>query len=121
MKISYINFLGTDYPLCFSMAASRKLSETFGGFDKMQEKLGSGDVAVLADVVDKILEILMEAGRIYCRMAKLECPEPLACRPSDIIDVSDPAAVSAIFAAMTAGSEREVEVVLKNAETTSGK
>ena len=120
MKISYFEALGVKYPLCFSMAASGKLSDAFGGLDKMQEKLGSGDVAAMAKAIDTILNILMEAGRVYCKMAKIECPEPLGCNPSDIIDVSDPAALNAILAAMAAGNEREVEVSSKNVETTSG-
>ena len=120
MKISYFEVLGEKYPLCFSMAASAKLAEAFDGLDKMQEKLGGGNIADMAKAIDTILNTLMEAGRIYCRMTNTECPEPLGCNPSDIIDVSDPAAVNAILAAMTNGNEREVEVSSKNAETTSG-
>lgn len=120
MKISYFEALGVKYPLCFSMAASAKLADAFDGLDKMQETLTSKDVSTMAKALDTILNTLMEAGRIYCRMANIECPEPLGCNPSDIIDVSDPAAVSAIIAAMTAGTERDVEVSSKNAETTSG-
>ena len=120
MKISYIELLGKKYPLCFSLAASQKISDEFGGMDKMQKALGSKDFGEMAHAIDVVLTTLMDAGRIYCRMANIECPEPMECRPADVIDISDPAAIQAIFSAMTVGNEREVEVSSKNATPTQG-
>lgn len=119
MKVSYIELLGKKYPLCFSLSASERLSDAFGGMDKMQEALSdTKDIGKLAKAVDTILTALMDAGNIYCKMANIETPEKLLCRPSDLIDMSDPAAISAIFSAISAGNEREVEVAdSKNAET----
>jgi len=121
MKVSYIELLGRKYPLCFSLAASQKISDEFGGMDKMQEALGSGDIGKMAHAVDVVLSTLMDAGQIYCRMANMECPEPLSCRPADVIDLSDPEAIKTIFAAMAVGSERDVEVASKNVTPTQGK
>ena len=110
MKITYIELLGKKYPLCFSLAASGKLSEAFGDLNKMQEKLSGGNVADIAKTVDTMLDILMDAGRKYCKIAGMDAPEALKCNPSDLIDLSDPTALTAIFSAISAGNEREVEV-----------
>lgn len=108
MRISYINLLGKDYPLCFSLAATEKLTEKFGSLEKMQEEMSANSVKAIGIVLD----ILMEAGQRYCKVAGIECPEPLPCRAADIIDLSDPSAVNGIIGAMSA--EREVEVAEKN-------
>ena len=121
MKISYIELLGKKYPLCFSLAASEKISDEFGSMEKMTKSLKSNDFGTMAKTVDAVLTALMDAGQIYCRMANIECPPPLECRPADLIDLSDPTAIQAIFEAMAVGNEREVEVVSKNAKTTPGK
>lgn len=118
MKISYIELLGKQYPLCFSLSAAEKLSEQFGDLNKLQETLASGDTGEVAKAADVLLSVLMEAGRVYCTIAGIEQPEPLPCRPSDLIDVSDPTALTSIFLAISAGNEREVEAVSKNAEAT---
>lgn len=121
MRITYVELLGEQYPLCFSLAASEKLSEIFGSLDNITKELDKGDVASQVKVVDAVLSVLMEAGQTYCKMAHIDCPPPLTCRPADVIDISDPSAVSAIFAAITSGNKREVEAETKNVEATQGK
>lgn len=122
MKITYITLLGQDYPLCFSLAASAKLSDAFGGLDKLEAMVTGKDVGKTAKAVDTLLNTLMEAGRIYCEMAHIETPEPLKCNPSDLLDMTDPAALSAVLAAITAGNKRDVETVdSKNREATPEK
>lgn len=120
MKISYINLLGKKYPLCFSLSASECISDEFGGFEQMKKSLADDDTGKLAKTVDTVLAILMDAGQKYCKIAGIECPEPLQCRPGDVIDISDPESVQAIFRAISTGNEREVEVASKNAEATTG-
>jgi len=114
MKISYINLLGKDYPLCFSLSATEKLTEEFGSLENMQSAMGENSVKAIT----KILDVLLEAGQKYCSVAGIECPPPLPCRAADVIDLSDPEAVTAIFRAMKAGNDREVEVAEKNAVAT---
>lgn len=122
MKITYITLLGQDYPLCFSLAASAKLSDAFGGLDKLDTLLQSEDVGKTAKAVDTLLNALMDAGQTYCRMAHIDAPEPLKCNPSDLLDMTDPAALSAVLAAITAGNKRDVETVdSKNREATPEK
>lgn len=120
MKISYIEFLGKQYPLCFSLSASQQLSEKFGSLERMQADLGSGDVAKIANAVNTVLEVLMKAGRIYVKATGGDVPPELPCKPTDLIDVRDGAAITAIFKAISDSSEREVETKSKNAGATSG-
>lgn len=122
MKISYIELLGKQYPLCFSLSATKALSDKFGDLTAMQKKIGDADLAVQADAICSMLSILLEAGQRYCRVAGLDCPPPLECDVGDVIDLSDPSAVTAIFAAISGGNKREVEVAeSKNAEAKRGK
>lgn len=120
MRISHITLLGTEFPLCFSLSAAEEIEEKLGSLSDLGEVIvtnGSPNVKA----VDTMLMILMEAGQRYCKAAGIECPPPLPCRPADVIDLSDPAAVNAIFAAVSNGKEREVEAVSKNGKTTLGK
>ena len=121
MKVSYIELLGQKHPLCMSMSAAEELTEEFGGLDKMADMLDQDDVPKMARAVDRILTILMKAGRIYAGALGEELPPELPCRPADLIDVRDQAAVQAICSAMRADTERTVEVEGKNAEATSGR
>ena len=121
MKVNYIELLGQRHPLCLSLSAAEALSEAFGSLEKMGELLDSQDVSRMAKAVDTILTILLKAGRIYAGALGEELPPELPCRPADLIDVRDQAAVQAILSAMKADTERTVEVEGKNAEATSGR
>ncbi len=119
MKVNYIKLLGRDYPLCFSLTASQELSDAFGGLDKMTKELTGKDMGKMVKAVNITLTALMKAGRIYCEAVGQECPEPLPCSPCDVIDMTDPESIKAIFAAINGDSERTVET--KNAKATRGK
>ena len=120
MKVNYITLGGVDYPMCFSLTASEELSDAFGGLDNISKALGDKDIGNLARAVNTILIILIKAGRTYVEMTGGKTPPELKCKPADLIDVRDPSAVESIFAAISADNSREVEVQLKNAETTQG-
>lgn len=108
MKISYIELLGEKHPLCFSLSAVEKLTDEFGSLEDMQKKLSANSIKATV----KVLDVLLEAGRKYCEIAHIDCPAPLPCSAGDVIDLSDPSAVTAVFSAMS--QEREVEVAEKN-------
>ena len=114
MKISYLPLLGKDYPLCWSLAATRKITDKFGSIEKAQEEMSKNSVGAICTILD----ILIEAGQNYCKVAGIDCPPPLPCSAADLIDMSDTASISTIFKAMAAGNEREVEVVEKNSKAT---
>lgn len=119
MRVSYIELLGQQYPMCFSLTASQELSDKFGGLGAMGEALSSKDIGELAGAVNAILEILLKAGRIYATAAGLDIPPELKCKPGDLIDVTDGSAVQSIFQTIKSDTEREVET--KNVEATPGK
>lgn len=121
MKVSYIELLGQKHPLCMSLAAAEELTEEFGDLSKMADELDGKNLSKMARAVDRILTILLKAGRIYAGALGEKLPPELPCRPADLIDVRDQAAVQAIFSAMRADTERTVEVEGKNAEATSGR
>ena len=79
MKVTYIELLGERHPLCFSLAASEALDESFGGLDRMTQALSSGSLSQTAKAVDTVLQILMKAGRVYCgaRGGRTAAPAPL--------------------------------------------
>lgn len=110
MKVSYITIAGEKHPVCFSLSAIEDIEEEFGSLDAMQKALGAGTVRA----VNRVLEIMLKAGRAYCAGMGIECPPPLKCRPGDLIDVHDNAIIADIFSAMTDGSERAVETKGKN-------
>lgn len=121
MRVTYIELLGKRHPLCFSLSATEEIVEEFGGTEQMTDAITSGDTVSQLRAVDKVLDILLRAGRRYCAEAGLEMPEtPLRCRPADVLDVSDPAAVQAIFSTIARDSARTVQAAPKNGEPTQG-
>lgn len=101
-----------------SLSAVEELEEMFGSLDQMQKALtGSGGVRQVK-AMSGVLEIMLAAGHRYCSNVGAECPEPLKCRPADIIDVTDKESLTrimdGIFGAMRDDSERTVETRSKN-------
>ena len=122
MRVSYIDLLGEKHPLCFSLSATEEIVEEFGGTEQMADAITGEDALSKLRAVDKVLDILMRAGRRYCAAAGLEMPEsPLGCRPADVMDVTDPSAVEAIFSTISGDSRRTITAAPKNAVLTQGK
>ncbi len=120
MRVSYIELLGQRHPLCFSLTAATEMDEAFGGLESLAERLQTGGIGQMAKSVNTALEILLKAGRIYVSACGGELPEPMPCRPADLIDVTDGTAVTAIFSAISSDTEREVETIPKNGESAQG-
>ncbi|MCI8656527.1 MAG: hypothetical protein HFF72_03705 [Oscillospiraceae bacterium] len=111
MRVSTIELLGKKYPLCFSLTAATEMEEAFGGLDKLSERMTGGSLAQQAGAINRALEILLKAGRVYASASGMGVPEPLPCAPADLIDVTDGEAVRAIFSTVAGDAEREVETV----------
>lgn len=120
MKVSYIELLGKRHPMCFSLTAATEIDEAFGGLEALSDRVQEGSLAQSAAAINKALEILLKAGRIYASASGMEIPDPLPCAPADLIDVTDSEAVKAIFSAISGDTEREVETASKNREATQG-
>ena len=120
MRVTYIELLGQQYPMCLSLTAVEELSEKFGDLDKMSKALTSGDIAKIARAANDVVEILTRAGRVYCTAMGQQVPPELPCRPADAIDITDGTAIRAIMATIRNDTKREVETKPKNAEATQG-
>lgn len=118
MKVSYVEFLGQKHPICFSLAASEQLVETFGSMEQFAKSLDGSDLAKTAQAVDLTFQILLKAGRIYAAAIGEDLPPELPCRPADLIDVRDRKEVAAIFQAIREDTTRTVETEPKNGEAT---
>lgn len=106
--------------MCFSLTAATEMDEAFGGLENLSERMKSGGLAQQAAAINQALDILLKAGRVYASASGMELPDPLPCAPADLIDVTDGAAVKAIFSAISGDTEREVETVSKNGEAAQG-
>lgn len=120
MQLTYIELLGKKHPLCFSLGAAEELTERFGSIEKLDEEIGSKDVGRIAKATNTLLEILLKAGRIYASAMGEDLPEPLPCRPADVIDVRDKTVLANAMAAIRGDTKREVETESKNMEATQG-
>ena len=120
MKISYIELLGQKHPMCMSLAAAERIDEEFGSMDAMLDELHCGEVKRVARAADKVIQILMQAGRVYASAMGETPPPPIPCRPADLIAVSDRESLQAIFSTMNDDTKREVETEGKNAGATQG-
>lgn len=119
MKLHYIELLEEKHPLCFSFAAAEELDEHFGGLDKMADELTSKDIKRVAKAIDKVLTEMLKAGRIYAGAMGVDLPNPIRCRPSDLLSPKEGMALRAIFAAIKGDSARKVKIQ-GNAEATQG-
>lgn len=110
MKLSYVQLGGEKHPVCFSLSAIEAIEEEFGSLDNMREGLVGGKVKA----INRVLEIMIDAGRAYCAAMDLKCPPKLKCRPGDLIDITDGDIVKDILGAMAADGERKIETKGKN-------
>lgn len=117
MKIGYITLAGEKHPLCFSLSAAEQIAAEFGDMDGMGKALSSENTSTKLKAISTVLDILVTAGRKYAEVMGMDLPRKLPCKPADLIDITDEAAIKSIFSAIKAGSDRDVEVAAsKNAE-----
>lgn len=109
MRVTTIELAGHEHPLCFSLSATEALIEEYGSLDQMVETLDGSDTVAQIRAVDTVLSILLDAGRRYYETMGFDLPPALNGRPGDVIDITDPSAVQAIFATMKKDAERKVE------------
>lgn len=120
MKVTYVEFLGQKHPLCFSLKAYEEVLDTFGSMDGLYAMLTSENLTDIIQGLDKLLPILMRAGRLYASAIGEQLPPELKVRPSDVLDARDPAALGAVISSIKNDTARTVEVVAKNGEATPG-
>ena len=59
-RISYTEICGKKFPLCLTVAAERKIIDTFGGLQQMAEEMDKGEVGIT--VTATLAHILLEGG-----------------------------------------------------------
>lgn len=120
MRISYIELKpGEKHPMCFSLSAVEALCDEFGDLENMRKAVtDSGTLAEQIKATNTVMSVLIDAGRKYCAEMGIELPPAIKCRPADLIDITDPSAVQAIFSTISSDSEREVEARSKKEQPT---
>ena len=120
MRTTYIELLGEKHPLCFSLSAIEEICDEFGSVEEMQNILfNDEDTSGRLRAIGKLLNILIKAGRRYFNLIGEPLPKEIKGNVADLIDISDPDAVTKVFEAIASDSEREVEAQpTKNADPT---
>ena len=112
MDVHYIKLAGTEYPACFSMAATEDIVAAFGGLTTMSDELARQDIGS----VGKMLGILVNAGYEYCELAGISCPPRPKGRLTALLSIKETeAVVKQLFEIMSEDAGRTVEVRSKNA------
>ena len=124
MKVNYLTLGGQRHPVCFSLGAGEELVEKCGvDLSELPDMLSGGSIAERFHAVDTMLTVLLKYGRQYAKYAGERVPDPLPCRPIDLIGIDEIDDVtSAIFGLISKDAETSVELETdsKNAETTQG-
>lgn len=122
-RIVYVKIAGKDYPMSFSLGASKKIMEKYGGAEKMKASLDKAKDAKKIDMVTELLELLIAQGCAYKNYFEKDIPVPdnapviegkwtplpreaieIAVGVYDVEELSDK-----IAECVSAGSKKEVE------------
>ena len=135
-RIVYVKIAGKDYPMSFSLGASKKIMEKYGGAEKMKASLDKAKDAQKIDMVTELLELLIAQGCAYKNYFEKDIPAPdnapvidgkwtplpreaieIAVGVYDVEELSDK-----ISECISAGSKKEVEAkaIGKNASGGQG-
>lgn len=72
----YITIAGKNYPMRNSLGASKKISEKFGGFDKISKGIDKASDEKKLEMFIGILEILIAQGCAYKNLFEANMPAP---------------------------------------------
>lgn len=123
-KITYITLAGKDYPMSFSLGATKRLIQRYGSVEKMQERIKKeGNEADKLEAIVEILALLISQGCAYKNFFEKDLPapenapiingkwEPLPTEvievAVDIFDAED--MVAKIVECISGGSKKDVE------------
>lgn len=83
-RLTYIKIAGKNYPMSFSLGASKKLIEKFGGVEKIQSELSKpGKDLKKLDLIIYVLSLLISQGCAYKNYFEKDMPVP---EDSPVID-----------------------------------
>ena len=83
-RLTYIKIAGKNYPMSFSLGASKKLIEKFGGVERIQAELSKpGKELKKLDLIMYVLSLLISQGCAYKNHFEKDMPVP---EDSPVID-----------------------------------
>lgn len=75
-RITYVTIAGKNYPMSFSLGASKKIIGKFGNAEKMKAQLEKSTNEEQIDLVTDILELLIAQGCAYKNYFEKDFPAP---------------------------------------------
>lgn len=75
-RITYVTIAGKNYPMSFSLGASKKIIEKYGGAEKMKTALEKAKDAQKIDMITELLELLIAQGCAYKNYFEKDIPAP---------------------------------------------
>ena len=123
-RITYVKIAGKEYPMSFSLGATKKIIEKYGSVSKMQSELKKTSEVDKIGMISELLSLLIYQGCAYKNYFEKDIPAPENAPivdgkwtplPTDVIDIAlgvmDIEEVSKkIEECMSGGSNKEVEI-----------
>lgn len=75
-RITFVTIAGKNYPMSFSLGASKKIIEKYGGAEKMKTALEKAKDAQKIDMIIELLELLIAQGCAYKNYFEKDIPAP---------------------------------------------
>lgn len=75
-RITYVTIAGKEYPMSFSLGASKKIIEQYGSADKMKSSLEKAKDTQKIDMVTELLSLLIAQGCAYKNYFEKDIPTP---------------------------------------------
>lgn len=75
MAVSYLKLAGKNYPLSFSLGASKRIAQKYGSINKIEEKLTFEELTEeTIDVITDLVELLINQGCAYKNVFEKNLP-----------------------------------------------
>lgn len=123
-RLTYVKIAGKEYPMSFSLGATKKIIEKYGSVSKMQSELKKSSEVDKIGMISDLLSLLIYQGCAYKNYFEKDIPDPENAPivdgkwtplPADVIDIAlgvmDIEEVSKkIEECMSSGSNKGVEI-----------
>lgn len=133
-RITYVKIAGKNYPMSFSLGASKKIVEKYGSAEKMKTFLEKSKDSRKIDIVVDLLSLLIAQGCAYKNYFEKDIPtnkddpvvdgkwQPI---PKDVLEIAIglediETLVEKINACINFGSKKEIEAISESKNTNGG-
>lgn len=133
-KITYMEIVGKNYPMSFSLMATKKIAEKYGSLEKALNEVKGETTPESIETLTDIVELLISQGCAFKNYFEKDVPAPenapiingkWAPLPREALDIAITLAdmnelTDKIYECIGVGKQKEVEAqdTEKNAETT---